>query len=58
MQLYLPLKSENADPIKSLMDCLHDIKAWMDINFLTLNEGKTEVLVFESENNNSVLCCV
>ena len=47
MQLYLPLKSVNADPTTSLMDCLHDIKAWMDINFLTLNEGKTEVLVFD-----------
>ena len=37
----------NTDSPKPLLDCICDIKSWMDTNFLTLNENKTEVLVFE-----------
>lgn len=41
-QLYMPLKTYNP----SLLQCLHDIKAWMACNFLNFNEEKTEVMVF------------
>ena len=29
-----------------LVDCLNDIKAWMALNLLNINESKTEVIVF------------
>lgn len=34
------------NPLKGLFDCLEDIKAWMALHFLNLNEQKTEVIVF------------
>lgn len=32
--------------VKLLLDCLADIKVWMDSNFLLLNNNKMEVTVF------------
>ena len=31
--------------IKSLENCLEDIRAWMSLNFLKLNEKKTEFII-------------
>ena len=44
-QLYFPLKS-GTDSVSSLLACLEDIKAWMDNNFLQLNQKKTDVMLF------------
>ena len=46
VQIYLPLKVNCQDSLKPLLACLNDIKTWMNLNFLTLNDGKTEVIVF------------
>ena len=31
--------------IKNLENCLEDIRAWMSLNFLKLNENKTEFII-------------
>jgi len=41
IQRYLPVKN-NSSSVPSLLDCLHNIKCWMDINYLQLNKDKTE----------------
>ncbi len=48
-QIYRPLESNNKD-LDPLLACLADVKAWMSLNFLHLNEGKTEIIVFESSD--------
>lgn len=45
----MPLKQTSC--LKSLMDCLNELKAWMAINFLHFNEKKTEVVVFADKAN-------
>lgn len=46
VQIYLPVKNNKKDTIKPLINCLSDLKVWMDQNFLCLNDSKTEVVVF------------
>ncbi len=48
-QIYRPLESNNKG-LNALQVCLADVKAWMSLNFLHLNEGKTEIIVFESSD--------
>ncbi|TWW81780.1 hypothetical protein D4764_01G0015950 [Takifugu flavidus] len=48
-QLYLSLKPEETEKLVKLQTCLKDIKSWMSSNFLLLNSGKTEVMVFGPE---------
>ncbi len=43
MQFYLSLKIKPTNPLGPLVDCLIHIKAWMALNFLKLNQCKTEV---------------
>ncbi len=43
-QIYIPLKHKNG--LDSVAACLLDVKAWMSLNFLSLNESKTEIVVF------------
>ncbi|CAJ1061240.1 RNA-directed DNA polymerase from mobile element jockey [Xyrichtys novacula] len=45
-QIYLPLAQNNSNSVHQLTDCLKDIKAWLSFNFLSLNENKTEVMLF------------
>ena len=45
-QIYLPIKRNSTTPVSQLLKCLVDIKAWMALNFLNLNESKTEIIVF------------
>ncbi len=43
-QIYIPLKHKNGlDPVAA---CLLDVKAWMSLSFLSLNESITEIVVF------------
>ncbi|TWW71159.1 putative RNA-directed DNA polymerase from transposon X-element [Takifugu flavidus] len=48
-QLYLSMKPEETEKLVKLQTCLKDIKYWMSSNFLLLNPGKTEVMVFGPE---------
>uniref|UniRef100_A0A669ET81 Reverse transcriptase domain-containing protein n=1 Tax=Oreochromis niloticus TaxID=8128 RepID=A0A669ET81_ORENI len=43
-QIYLPLKHN--DPLRSILESLKDIRAWLALNFLNFNEKKTEVIIF------------
>uniref|UniRef100_A0A8C6V627 Reverse transcriptase domain-containing protein n=1 Tax=Neogobius melanostomus TaxID=47308 RepID=A0A8C6V627_9GOBI len=45
-QIYLPLKKCDSRAAASLLDCLEDLKLWMSLNFLKLNQEKSEVIVF------------
>ena len=47
VQIYLPLKTNSNSPFNPLLNCLLDVKAWMDSNFLTLNDSKTEIIIFD-----------
>ncbi len=49
-QIYLPLESNNKD-LDPLLACPADVKAWVFLYFLHLNEGKTEIIVFESPDH-------
>ena len=45
-QLYIPLSVENQnDTINKAENCIKDIKSWMSVNKLKLNENKTEIIL-------------
>ncbi len=44
--MYLPVKTNVKASFLSLLNCLRDVKTWLDQNFLCLNENKTEIVVF------------
>ena len=47
VQIYMPLTMNNPNnSSQPLLNCLQDIKLWMDTNFLHLNDSKTEVIIF------------
>lgn len=48
MQIYVPFKQNDNQNLSALIACLSDIKAWMSLHFLNLNESKTEAIVFSS----------
>ncbi|TWW77662.1 hypothetical protein D4764_12G0010520 [Takifugu flavidus] len=48
-KLYLSMKPEETEQLAKLQTCLKDIKSWMSSNFLLLNSGTTEVMVFGPE---------
>uniref|UniRef100_A0A669DV26 Reverse transcriptase domain-containing protein n=1 Tax=Oreochromis niloticus TaxID=8128 RepID=A0A669DV26_ORENI len=45
-QIYLPLKHNDLNPLRPILECLKDIRAWLALNFLNFNEKKTEVIIF------------
>ncbi len=45
-QLYITTKTVTPAILSTLTDCLTDIKAWMNHNFLKLNSNKTEIIIF------------
>uniref|UniRef100_A0A8C6M9C7 Reverse transcriptase domain-containing protein n=1 Tax=Nothobranchius furzeri TaxID=105023 RepID=A0A8C6M9C7_NOTFU len=48
-QLYLSINPDEPNRLGRLQACLEDIKHWMTLNFLLLNQDKTEVLIFGPE---------
>ena len=46
VQVYLPLKVSSKESLHAVFNCMTDIKTWMDLNFLKLNENKTEIVLF------------
>lgn len=49
-QLYISVTLHDYSPLLSLSKCIHQINDWMCQNFLQLNSGKTEVIVFGPKN--------
>lgn len=45
-QIYLPLKHNDKQALETLLACLADVRSWMSLIFLHLNESKTEAIVF------------
>ena len=50
-QIYFPVTQNNT--VQRLLDCLHNIKTWLSVNFLSLNEEKTEVMLFGPSRSSS-----
>nr|XP_054591206.1 uncharacterized protein LOC129155077 [Nothobranchius furzeri] len=48
-QLYLSINPDEPNRLGRLQACLEDIKHWMTLNFLLLNQDKKEVLIFGAE---------
>uniref|UniRef100_A0A669EEK3 Reverse transcriptase domain-containing protein n=1 Tax=Oreochromis niloticus TaxID=8128 RepID=A0A669EEK3_ORENI len=48
LQIYLPVKAGSDHPQLLLRD---DVKQWLSLNFLKLNENKTEVVIFGNFNH-------
>lgn len=46
VQIYLLLRYNSKDSVQPLLECLKDVKSWMDTNFLNLHENKTEIIIF------------
>lgn len=45
LQMYVPLRPRSPS-LEHLKNCLREIKDWLSLNFLRLNEQKTEIVVF------------
>lgn len=58
-QIYVQLKQENTFSTNELLECIAEIKVWMSMNFLLLNDKKNEVMFCPSDASkvqlNSVL---
>ncbi|CAM4712096.1 unnamed protein product [Leuciscus chuanchicus] len=53
LQIYLPLILSNRSALDPLHNCLQDIKQCLLQNFLHLNEGKSEYILFSPDSPNS-----
>ena len=53
MQLYTAVKPrhDNQVGLALLESCINNIKDWMQVNFLKLNDSKSEFIMFGSEHN-------
>ena len=54
-QLYIAVSPDDTGPIDTLLNCILDIKSWMAVNFLQLNQDPTEVLVIGPEGKREKL---
>ncbi|KAL0163779.1 hypothetical protein M9458_039532, partial [Cirrhinus mrigala] len=53
LQIYLPVVLSNSSALDPLHNCIHNIRQWFSQNFLHLNEGKTEYILFTPDSPNS-----
>uniref|UniRef100_A0A8C6LQF4 Reverse transcriptase domain-containing protein n=1 Tax=Nothobranchius furzeri TaxID=105023 RepID=A0A8C6LQF4_NOTFU len=51
-QIYSPLCQEKGHSIQSFVSCVNEVKSWLMSNYLHLNEGKTELIVFHPNSRN------
>ncbi len=53
-QLYLALKPESDEAVyqavSRIENCIADVRKWMSINFMKLNDSKTEIMIFDSHH--------
>lgn len=55
-QIYIPfLPGEEAQALTKLENCLEEVRKWMALNWLQLNDSKTEFIIFGSKENLSSL---
>uniref|UniRef100_A0A8C1RU53 Reverse transcriptase domain-containing protein n=1 Tax=Cyprinus carpio TaxID=7962 RepID=A0A8C1RU53_CYPCA len=52
-QIYLPIKRDDKLAFKPIFDCLDELKLWLASNFLSLNESKTEIILFGSNDHST-----
>ncbi|KAL1256504.1 hypothetical protein QQF64_012049 [Cirrhinus molitorella] len=52
LQIYLPVVLSNRSALDPLHNCIRDIRQWHSQNFLHLNEGKTEYILFTPDSPN------
>uniref|UniRef100_A0A8C6TX04 Reverse transcriptase domain-containing protein n=1 Tax=Neogobius melanostomus TaxID=47308 RepID=A0A8C6TX04_9GOBI len=57
LQIYMPLKSSSKGSLNPLLDCIQEVKLWMEANFLSLNKDKTEILIFGNSDSNVLDNC-
>jgi len=55
LQVYLPVVLNNHSALDPIHNCTQDIKRWLSRNFLHLNEGKTEYILFTQDSPCSFL---
>ncbi|KAI2645342.1 hypothetical protein H4Q32_028855 [Labeo rohita] len=46
LQIYLPMVLSNRSALDPLHNCIRNIRQWLSQNFLHLNEGKTDGMIF------------
>ncbi|XP_054605029.1 uncharacterized protein [Nothobranchius furzeri] len=51
-QIYSPLCQEKGHSIQSFVSCVNEVRSWLMSNYLHLNEGKTELIVFHPNSRN------
>ena len=54
-QLYIVVSPDDLDLVNVLLKCILDINSWMAVNFLQLNQDKTEVLIIGSEDKREII---
>ena len=54
--LYITFEHGQSDvQVPLLEECLEDVKDWMKINFLKLNDDRTQLLVIPSKKTSNVI---
>ncbi|RXN12193.1 RNA-directed DNA polymerase from mobile element jockey [Labeo rohita] len=53
LQIYLPVVLSNSSALDPLHNFIRNIRQWLSQNFLHLNEGKTEYILFTPDSPNS-----
>ena len=54
-QLYISTEPNNTAAISNISNCLIAVNEWMNLNFLKLNEDKTEILLVGSKTNREMI---
>ena len=50
-QLFIPVEPRDSAQIQKVGSCLAVVKSWVSQNFLQLNTGKTELIIFGSKRD-------